>query len=250
MNKLLEDLDTNEGMEIENPEQVRDVDVDAISFKVDHLVDNVILFKRECRKELIKRGHYLPRPRSKACTAKYYLGIMKGDIKVLSRGQENACHKVGGKISKGILFMMLTRKTKRHGFDLKHLPDKAYLIDMLYAYDNQNYIFRENIQLRTGLPKRLASYLNIGSTQLGWSKYSEIFTNPTNNKSHEEYEKFTTGLSLIIDGKQHLKRAQLLIQAGLERLKDLVDINSDFDDNLNRYLELLEGKGINFNNLE
>lgn len=96
---------------------------------------------RVVRRILTERGFYLPRHSSKACNLNYYRNLINRKIVCLENADKNAAPRISRKVSKIALFHILDNKFKGHGFTVRTLPGRRYLLDMLFKYNPHNPFF-------------------------------------------------------------------------------------------------------------
>lgn len=94
---------------------------------------------------MIKKGYVLPSETSKACTEEYLLDCLHD--KIFSIKAENfrpfLLEKDVSISSLRIIEEIKKKASKPLGFTLDKLPDKKWLLDVLYSLDKQNKIFSD-----------------------------------------------------------------------------------------------------------
>lgn len=199
---------------------------------VDEIAGHADLFRNKCREVLMKKNFWLPKRNSKACRLSYYKRVLNGEIVVLMASDRNQ-GTIRSKINMRCILLMIYHKIgDSHGFDLKHLPERNYLVNLLYAVDKFNPVFRGG-NSRNANPLDLQQFLNCKKTMLP----RIIIRNDQHSFTVKDYKKVLNAFSNIIHASQELDLVKDRIMSSVQLLRpyitDITDIN-------NRFKEFLE----------
>lgn len=186
-----------------------------------------IAFKRHARRLLTKAGFYLPSPRSKASTYKYFEQIFEGNIVVLPK-EAKRVGILSVRASSRVIFLMITRKVKKHGFTLKNLPDRQYLIDYLYYFDPSSIVFGSHSK-HTNNPKylkKVQNFLNAGKRIDGDAKINDdILNNISLDFDKTTLEEFLNLSSRIICHKMAILSSMRALKDSVYDISHILNLN-------------------------
>ncbi len=112
-----------------------------------NLISRFLPNKEALYRVLVQKDNYLPDLTSKACTEEYLLGVARGQLYCLKNSQlRNYQLWKDLKKTKLELYHEIKSKVEKPlGFDLNGLPDKQYLINILYSIDSENRFFNNPV---------------------------------------------------------------------------------------------------------
>lgn len=100
--------------------------------------------KRNLHRMLTEQGFYLPRVDSRACTGKYLFSVISGSVFSIKTSQVRTCLEEKTKLSKIDLLSLLQTLVGSNvnlGFSPISLPDRSWILNVVYTYSPENEIF-------------------------------------------------------------------------------------------------------------
>ncbi len=107
-------------------------------------LNNIFKNKDHIYNVVIKKGFYLPDIKSRAVNCKYLLQVLEGKVFSIKCDNVKPFLIEVIKISKLDLIAYLHEVALKNvdlGFDLQHLPDRKWMLDVLHTVDSTHYAF-------------------------------------------------------------------------------------------------------------